>query len=101
MTNPELGEAGQAKQRLYLTNRRDWREWLEKNYADCKEIWLVFFKKHTDVPSIPYDDAVEEALCFGWIDNEKYCRKFTPRKSGSVWSESNKTRVERMIGEDG
>ena len=54
---------------LYLTNRKDWRGWLEKNYDKKKEIWLIYYKKHTKKKTIPYDDAVEEALCFGWIDS--------------------------------
>ena len=54
---------------LYLTNRKAWRKWLEKNHSTKKEIWLVYYKKHTNKPTIPYDDAVEEALCLGWIDS--------------------------------
>ena len=54
---------------LYLTNREVWREWLEKNHTTKKEIWLVYYKKHTGKNRIPYDDAVEEALCFGLIDS--------------------------------
>ena len=88
---------------LYVTNRDDWRAWLRKNYETKKEIWLIYYKKHTGKPSIPYDDSVEEALCFGWIDNiikriddEKFVRKFTPRKAKSKWSEANKRRVRKM-----
>ncbi len=71
-----------------------------------REVWLMYFKKHTGKPSIPYDDSVEEALCFGWIDgilkrvdDEKCARKFMPRKNRSVWSESNKKRAEKMVRE--
>jgi uncharacterized protein YdeI (YjbR/CyaY-like superfamily) len=91
---------------LYVTNRDDWREWLRKNYETEKEVWLLYYKKHTGKPSIPYDDSVEEALCFGWIDNiikriddEKFVRKFTPRKAKSKWSEANKKRAGKMIKE--
>jgi uncharacterized protein YdeI (YjbR/CyaY-like superfamily) len=91
---------------LYVNNRKDWREWLEKNHATSKEIWLIYYKKHSGKSRIPYDDAVEEALCFGWIDSiikkiddEKYAQKFTPRKENSMWSESNKKRVNLMIGQ--
>jgi uncharacterized protein YdeI (YjbR/CyaY-like superfamily) len=70
-------------------------------------IWLVFYKKETGRPSLEYGESVEEALCFGWIDSiikriddEKYCRKFTPRKSDSRWSSTNKKRVEKIIKED-
>lgn len=94
----------QANKELYVTNRDDWRTWLKVNHAIKKEIWLIYYKKHTGKPRIPYDDAVEEALNFGWIDSivkkideEKYAQKFTPRKDTSGWSEPNKRRVERMI----
>jgi len=89
---------------LYVTNRDEWRSWLEKNHDKEKGIWLIYYKKHTNAPTIPYEDAVEEALCFGWIDSivkridtEKYMQKYTPRKNKSNWSESNKTRVERLM----
>lgn len=92
---------------LHVTNREDWRQWLEKNHAKEKIIWLIFYKKHTGKPRVPYDDAVEEALCFGWIDSivkrideEKYAQKFTPRKPDSKWSQLNKKRAEKMIKEE-
>jgi len=91
-------------QKVYVTNKDDWRRWLKKNYDTEKEIWLIFYKKHVGKPSIPYDDAVEEALCYGWIDSiikkideKKFVRKFTPRKKGSRWSETNKKRAQKMI----
>lgn len=93
-----------ATKTLYVTNRKEWREWLEKNFTTEKEVWLIFYKKHIEKPKILYDDAVEEAICFGWIDSiikkiddEKYARKFTPRAKGSGWSELNKKRAEAMI----
>ena len=89
---------------LHVTNVEDWRQWLEKNHDKENEVWLIFYKKHTGKPGVPYDDAVEEALCFGWIDSiikriddEKFSRKFTPRKPDSKWSELNKKRVKKMI----
>lgn len=70
------------------------------------EIWLVFIKKHTGKANLSYDDAVEEALCYGWIDGikrsldaDRYMHRFSPRKPGSQWSASNKRRAERMIAE--
>ena len=91
---------------LYITNRNEWNKWLSKHHNEEKEVWLVFLKKETRKPSIEYESAVEEALCFGWIDSvikkiddEKYARKFTPRKDKSRWSELNKRRAERMITE--
>ena len=74
-------------EKLHVTNRDDWRAWLRKNHSTKKEIWLIYYKRHTGKPRIPYSDAVEEALCFGWIDSlvkkiddEKFVQKFTPRK---------------------
>lgn len=91
---------------LYVPNRDEWRQWLEQNHDTEKEVWLIYYKKHTGKHGIPYDDAVEEALCYGWIDSiikriddETFCRKFTPRKDTSQWSEANKKRVEKMIRE--
>jgi uncharacterized protein YdeI (YjbR/CyaY-like superfamily) len=88
----------------HAAGRNDWRKWLEKNHATQKEIWLLCFKKETGKPQVSYDEAVEEALCFGWIDStiqnidsEKYVRKFTPRKKGSQWSALNKKRAAAMI----
>jgi len=93
-----------AIEELYVTEREQWRAWLEKNYSTAKEVWLVYYKAHTGKPSIPYGDSVEEALCFGWIDgiikkldDERFGRKFMPRKIKSKWSESNKKRAEKMI----
>ena len=79
---------------------------MSQNYAIKNEIWLIFYKKATGQPIIPYGAAVEEALCFGWIDSiikkiddTKYARKFTPRKDESKWSELNKKRASKMIKE--
>jgi uncharacterized protein YdeI (YjbR/CyaY-like superfamily) len=93
-------------EQLHLSSRNAWRAWLENNYATKKEIWLIYYKKHAGRPSIPYEDSVEEALCFGWIDgiikridDERCGRKFIPRRNRSKWSESNKKRAEKMISE--
>jgi uncharacterized protein YdeI (YjbR/CyaY-like superfamily) len=93
--------------RICVTNRDQWRSWLTENHDKEKSgIWLVFFKRPTGKASLEYEESVEEALCFGWIDSlvkriddEIYCRKFTPRKIGSLWSESNRKRVEKIIRE--
>jgi uncharacterized protein YdeI (YjbR/CyaY-like superfamily) len=89
---------------LHITERAAWRAWLKANGGKDKEIWLVFYKKHTGKVRLAYDDAVEEALCFGWIDStvkrlddETYARKFTPRSPGSLWSELNIGRAKKMI----
>jgi uncharacterized protein YdeI (YjbR/CyaY-like superfamily) len=89
---------------FHFSDRHGWRTWLEKNHNAETGVWLIFYKKHTGRTGISYDAAVEEALCFGWIDSivkrideEKFVRKFTPRKAGSGWSESNIERAERMV----
>ena len=91
---------------LYVKNRDEWNKWLSKHHNAEKEVWLIFFKKETRKPSMEYESAVEEALCFGWIDSvvkkiddSKYARKFTPRKDKSNWSELNKKRAKKMIRE--
>ena len=89
---------------LYVANRRQWRSWLAKNYAKKKEVWLVYYRKSSGKLRIPYNDAVEEALCYGWIDSilksidkEKFAQRFTPRKPKSNLSEMNKERIRRLI----
>ena len=84
---------------LEVQSRQKWRKWLEEHHDSRSEISLVFHKRHTGVMSISYDDAVEEALCFGWIDSiirrldeARYARKFTPRKADSKWSTANRRR---------
>jgi uncharacterized protein YdeI (YjbR/CyaY-like superfamily) len=81
---------------LEMGSRRAWRRWLERHHGSSAGVWLVFHKQHTRVASVPYDDAVREALCFGWIDSlvkrldeDRFARKFTPRKPGSAWSAIN------------
>jgi uncharacterized protein YdeI (YjbR/CyaY-like superfamily) len=92
--------------KLYVINRDEWRDWLSRYHSSEKEVWLIFNKKETSRPTIPYEDAVEEALCFGWvdsiirkIDSKKYVRKFTPRNDNSVWSALNRKRSNKMIKE--
>jgi uncharacterized protein YdeI (YjbR/CyaY-like superfamily) len=84
-------------------SRKAWRAWLTQNHEHRDEVWLVFYKRHTGKPTLSYNDAVEEAICFGWIDGvkqridaERYMHRFTPRMKDSNWSDSNKKRVERM-----
>ena len=91
-------------QQLHFGHRNEWRAWLEENHATAQELWLVIYKKHTGKVGVTYEEAVEEALCFGWIDGmmkrldeEKYALRFSPRKKGSVWSELNKRRVAKLI----
>ena len=89
---------------VYVADRDQWRDWLSRYHTSEAGIWLVFYKKGTSKPTIDYEDAVEEALCFGWIDSiikkiddQKYVRKFTLRKDKSVWSQLNKKRANKMI----
>ena len=92
---------------VYVKNRKQWRNWLTKNHdKETEGIWLIFYKKNTGQLTLDYEESVEEALCFGWIDSiikkiddEKYVRKFTPRKDKSQWSELNKKRTDKMIKE--
>jgi uncharacterized protein YdeI (YjbR/CyaY-like superfamily) len=90
--------------KYYAKDRKAWRNWLEKNHAKEPGVWLIYYKKNSGKTRVSYEDAVEEALCFGWIDStskpmdeEKYAQRFTPRKIKSVWSALNKTRVEKLI----
>jgi mannose-6-phosphate isomerase-like protein (cupin superfamily) len=92
---------------LRVPNREGWRDWLSQNHESEREAWLVLYKKGTAKAGVSYDEAVEEALCYGWIDGiirkvdeESYAQRFTPRKPGSNWSASNIARVKRLIGED-
>ena len=87
-------------------SRKQWRQWLEKNHAASPGIWMVYYKKESGMPRVSYAESVEEALCFGWIDSlprkldaERTMLKFTPRKPKSVWSQLNKTRIEKLIKE--
>jgi len=87
-------------------NQEDWRGWLEKNHDREGEVWVVYFKSASGKKGIDYETSVEEALCFGWIDSiiqkideEKYARKFNPRRMDSKWSETNKRRVAKVMAE--
>jgi uncharacterized protein YdeI (YjbR/CyaY-like superfamily) len=84
---------------LDLRTREQWRAWLEKHHLSSQGIWLVCHKEHTGVASMPYEDMVREALCFGWIDSlvkrldaDRFARKVTPRRPSSKWSDINRTR---------
>jgi uncharacterized protein YdeI (YjbR/CyaY-like superfamily) len=91
---------------LYVRTRDQWRAWLARHYQSETEIWLIYYKKHSEQPRIPYEHAVEEALCFGWIDSivkkiddDKFAQKFTPRRDSTKWSALNRRRVRRLIQE--
>jgi uncharacterized protein YdeI (YjbR/CyaY-like superfamily) len=91
-------------QPLLFEDREGWRRWLADNHARAAEAWIVQFKKRSGRTSVAYDDAVEEALCFGWVDGkimsvdeDSYAVRFTPRRAkGSNWAPSNRARVEKL-----
>ncbi len=97
---------GKQPERVYAPDRATWRKWLEQNHATASGVWLVYYKKQSGKPSVSYAEAVEEALCFGWIDSrpnrlddERYMQLFSPRKPKSPWSRLNKQRVEKLIAQ--
>src|SRR5688572_14161597 len=88
---------------LRASNRKAWRKWLEGHHDKDREIWLIYPKKHTGKPRVPYGEAVEEALCFGWIDStvktidkDSFAQRFSPRRSKSAWSQPNIERMKRL-----
>ena len=91
---------------IYFKDSKKWRRWLSKNHNKEKEVWMLIYKKHTGKPGVSYAEGVEEALCFGWIDDkmkriddEKHMQRFSPRGSKSVWSKINKNLALRLIKE--
>ena len=89
---------------VHPKTRAEWRRWLEKHQAQPEGVWMVSFKKHTGQPRVAYEEAVEEALCFGWIDSianvldaARSMQWFSPRKPGSGWSRLNKIRFEQLL----
>jgi len=91
-------------EKFYTRDRNDWRKWLEANFDKEKEIWLVYPSIQSDKPRIPYNDAVEEALCFGWIDSNvkrvdehSSAQRFSPRKPNSEYSQANKERLKWLL----
>ncbi len=90
--------------KIFFKTGMDFRSWLNENHDSCKGIWMLFYKKHTDVECIEYRDALDEALCYGWIDSlvtriddRTYMRKFTPRKNNSSWSSQNLIHLKRLM----
>lgn len=89
---------------IHFKNKDDFHRWLQNNYDKSPGIWMVFYKKHTHLESVKYEDALDKALCFGWIDsiikrmdNDTYARKFTPRTDTTKWSDVNKRKVIALI----
>ena len=91
---------------LEVSTRKEWRAWLRKNYRRADEVWLVYHKKHTGNPRVEYNDAVEEALCFGWIDStartiddDRFAQRFSPRRPKSNWSQTNIVRLRALLAQ--
>lgn len=88
---------------LLARTRAEWREWLAAHHDSVSEIWLIFPKRHTGEATLSYEDSIEEALCYGWVDSlvkrldaERFARKFTPRQADSRWSTLNRRRYAKM-----
>jgi uncharacterized protein YdeI (YjbR/CyaY-like superfamily) len=93
-----------AEKKIYAKNKKEWRKWLKENHQRAQSVWLVYYKVKSGIPSVRYDEAVNEALCFGWIDSKaqtidenSYKQLFTVRKSRSVWSKVNKRKIAKLI----
>jgi uncharacterized protein YdeI (YjbR/CyaY-like superfamily) len=91
---------------FYPKSRQEWREWLQENHSQKYSVWLIYYKMKSDVPTVKYSEAVDEALCFGWIDSkakrlddEKFMQFFSRRRENSVWSKVNKEKIERLTKE--
>ena len=89
---------------LYFKNRALWRSWLQKYSSTAEEVWLLYYKRQSGKDRLEYEDAVQEAICFGWIDGKikriddlSFAQRFTPRRPGSRWSQENIQRAEKMI----
>jgi uncharacterized protein YdeI (YjbR/CyaY-like superfamily) len=89
---------------VYFKDRKAWRVWLQRHHATAKDIWLIYYNKASGKPRIPYADAVEEALCFGWIDSivkkidvDRTAQRYTPRRKGAPFSQLNKERARKLI----
>lgn len=93
----------EMKNTVYAADIGEWRAWLTAHHRDCNEVWLIFPRKESGRPSVAYDEALDEALCFGWIDSiiqkiddSRYARKFTPRRDTEKWSAVNLRRMQRL-----
>jgi uncharacterized protein YdeI (YjbR/CyaY-like superfamily) len=91
---------------FYPKNRQEWRDWLQEHHDKKQSIWIIYYKKKSNSPTVAYSEAVDEALCFGWIDSkqmpidkEKFMQFFSRRKPNSVWSRINKEKIDRLISQ--
>jgi uncharacterized protein YdeI (YjbR/CyaY-like superfamily) len=97
----------EEKEHLYFKNAQEWRNWLHENHHSSKGVHLIFYKVTSDFESMRWEEAVQVAICYGWIDStvrkldaEQRKQMFTPRKDKSVWSKLNKTYIEKLINEN-
>jgi uncharacterized protein YdeI (YjbR/CyaY-like superfamily) len=88
----------------YAATRQEWRSWLEEHHTDRAAIWLIGYRKEAGKPFVAYEDAVKEALCFGWIDSirkglgdQRWAQRYTPRREGSPISQTNQERLARLL----
>jgi uncharacterized protein YdeI (YjbR/CyaY-like superfamily) len=86
------------------TSQREWRQWLEENHGSKQAVWLVWYKKKANIPTVMWSDAVDEAICFGWIDSkrisiddDKFMQFFSQRKPNGTWSKVNKEKIKELI----
>jgi uncharacterized protein YdeI (YjbR/CyaY-like superfamily) len=91
---------------LSFQTQQEWENWLKHHHTETDGVWLLMYKKKSNIPSINYDQALEEALCYGWIDGIKkskdevsFIQKFTPRRTKSIWSEKNTKHIERLTAQ--
>ncbi|MEO8611186.1 MAG: YdeI/OmpD-associated family protein [Chloroflexota bacterium] len=101
-----MAKTNQEPETFYAKDREEWRAWLLQNHNTSAGIRLIYYKKGSGKPRVAYEEAVEEALCFGWIDSvtnviddERYMQLFSPRKPKSPWSKVNKVRIEKMVAQ--
>lgn len=104
---PEISTMPNKELKTYCpASRQEWRQWLADNHRSEQSVWLVYYKKNSHKPTVTYQEAVEEALCFGWIDStkktmdeERFMQLFSRRKAASVWSRINKEKIRRLMDE--
>ena len=106
MVRRGVGDVAKVGKQRYMRSRGEWRAWLQKHHAAEDELWLIFYKKHTGKAGLVYEEAVQEALCFGWIDGimksvdqDRFVLRFSPRKTNSIWSRRNKDKAEQLVAQ--
>jgi uncharacterized protein YdeI (YjbR/CyaY-like superfamily) len=105
-TCPNIIPSMSPEEATFFPDRASWRRWLARNHDSSSEVWILAYKVHTGKKALSYSDALDEALCYGWIDSrmrriddEKHMWRFAPRKPNSIWSLNNRRRVEKLISQ--